>query len=209
MDHSVLPSFLLETVFISLSGVMAPGPITAVAVGKGSESPYAGALVAIGHGIVEFPLIAAVFWGVGSLLSGLYVKTAIALVGGVFLLYMGVSMFRSARRAEMSSSEATRMPIIAGAVLSAGNPFFLIWWATIGAALIARSIQFGIGGLAAFAVVHWSCDLVWCSFLSVLSFKGGRFFGRRFQEVLFAACGVCLVFFGGKFIVDAARTFLA
>jgi len=56
-----LLNFLFTAVVISLSGVMAPGPITAVTIGKGSKSPYAGALIAIGHGIVEFPLMVAIF----------------------------------------------------------------------------------------------------------------------------------------------------
>lgn len=51
-----LLTFLFTAVIISLSGVMAPGPMTTVTISKGSKSPYAGALIAVGHGIVEFPL---------------------------------------------------------------------------------------------------------------------------------------------------------
>jgi threonine/homoserine/homoserine lactone efflux protein len=160
-----LSLFLLEAALISLSGVMAPGPITAVTVGKGSESPHAGAWVAIGHGIVEFPLIALIFWGFGHLLNLNHVKTAIALVGGLLLLLMGIGMFRSIKRAEIGPRQYDRFPVIAGILLSAGNPFFLIWWVTVGAALISRAAQFGMGGLLAFALVHWSCDLTWCYFL--------------------------------------------
>lgn len=64
-----LPAFLLEASLISLSGVMAPGPLTTVTVGKGSRSPHAGGLVAIGHGIVEFPLMIFIFYGLGVLLT--------------------------------------------------------------------------------------------------------------------------------------------
>ena len=209
MENTSLLTFLLETVLISLSGVMAPGPITAVTVGKGSESPHAGAWVAIGHGIVEFPLIALVFWGFGNLVNSLHAKTAIAFVGGLLLLLMGISMFRSRKRVKISSNKYTRFPVVAGVLLSAGNPFFLIWWVTVGAALISRSAQFGIWGLVAFALIHWSCDFTWCYFLSALSFQGGQFFGKKFQEIVFAICGVCLLFFGGKFIADAVRAFLA
>lgn len=64
-----LLTFLIGAVFISLTGVMAPGPVTAVTIGEGSKSPHAGAFVAIGHGIVEFPLMIAIFYGFGYLLS--------------------------------------------------------------------------------------------------------------------------------------------
>jgi threonine/homoserine/homoserine lactone efflux protein len=200
-------TFLSEAVLISLSGVMAPGPITAVTVGKGNESPHAGALVAIGHGIIEFPLMISIFYGFGCLLNLFYVKALIAFVGGLLLLVMGVSMFHSIKQVEVSSSKYTHSPMIAGMLLSLGNPYFLIWWATVGATLILRSVSFGMFGFLIFALLHWLCDFLWCYFLSALSFKGGRFFGRRFQRIVFAMCGVLLLFFSGKFITDAVRVF--
>jgi len=182
---------------------MAPGPITAVTVGKGNESPHAGALVALGHGIVEFPLMISIFLGFGYLLNLTYVNVVIALVGGLFLLVMGVSMLRSIKHVEVSSSRYSHSPVVAGILLSLGNPYFLLWWATVGAALISRSVRFGALAFFLFAFLHWVCDFSWCYFLSALSFKGGRFFGRRFQKIVFAVSGVTLLFFSGKFVVDA------
>jgi threonine/homoserine/homoserine lactone efflux protein len=195
--------FLVEAVVISLSGVMAPGPMTAVAVGKGSNSPHAGALVAIGHGIVEFPLMIALLYGFGALLERDAVRAGVSLLGGLFLLVMGAGMFRSINRGNLASEGSFRSPVVAGVVLSVGNPYFLVWWATVGAALITRSIDFGLLGFSIFAVAHWGCDFAWCYFLSALSFKGGQFFGRVFQKGVFAVCGVLLIVFGVKFIVDS------
>ncbi len=231
--------FLLEAMFISLSGVMAPGPMTAVTVGKGNQSPHAGAWIAVGHGIVEFPLMVAVFFGVGYLLELAYVKAAIALVGGAFLLFMGVGMFRSVREGgtpEDGDAERmkevhgdaermkevdggvervdsvgveTRSPVVAGIMLSLGNPYFLIWWATVGAALVLRAVSFGLVGFVTFAILHWSCDFVWSYLLSALSFKGGAVFGDRFRKTVFVVCGAALVFFSSKLMVDGVRTLFA
>jgi threonine/homoserine/homoserine lactone efflux protein len=200
-----LLAFLVEATLISLSGVLAPGPITAVAVGKGGRSPHAGALVAIGHGIVEVPLMVAVFYGVGRLMALSYVQAGIALLGGLLLLVMGVGMLRSIRQAEVGSDQDTRSPIVAGILLSIGNPYFLVWWATVGAALIMRSLRFGVLGFVAFGALHWLCDLAWGYFLSALSFKGGAFFGRRFQQVVFVVCGMFLVFSSARLLVEAAK----
>ncbi len=200
-----LLTFLFEAVIISLSGVMAPGPISAVTLGKGSSSPHAGAFVAIGHGIIEFPLMISIFYGFGYFLKLSYIKAGIAFVGGLFLLFMSIGMFRSMTQPEITSSKYSHSPIISGVLLTIGNPYFLIWWATIGAALIFNSFKFGVLGFIIFMFVHWLCDLVWFYFLSALSFKGGKFFGKGFQKISFGICGVFLLFFSGKFIFDAVK----
>lgn len=200
-------AFLLEAALISLSGVMGPGPMTAVSFAKGAESPHAGAWVAIGHGVFEFPLMIAIFYGLGRFLELPYIKPAIALVGGLFLLFMGIGMLRSLHRAEFKVASFSRSPLVAGIVLSAGNPYFLIWWATVGAALVARSARFGLAGFAVFAFLHWMCDLVWYEILSVTAFKGGKMLGQVFQRVILAVCGLVLLFFGGRFVLDAVRAF--
>lgn len=204
-----METFLFEAVVISLSGVMAPGPITAVTLGTGTRSPHAGALIAIGHGIIEIPLMIAILYGFGAMLNHPSAKAAVGLVGGLFLLFMGIGMLRRFNRTEAKAQASNHSPIVAGIALSAGNPYFLIWWATVGATLIMRSVGFGIIGFTTFAVLHWLCDFVWCYLLSALSFRGGRFFGGVFQRAVFVLCGTLLLFFSGKFIIDAMRMLFA
>ena len=198
-----LLTFLTEAVLVSLSGVMSPGPITAVTVGKGNESPHVGALVAIGHGFVEIPLMVLISFGFGSVLDHSSVRAAIALVGGLFLFYMSIDMFRSINRAQVDLNVDARSPIVAGIALSLSNPYFFLWWATVGATLILRSASFGLVGFLAFALAHWVCDFICNYSLSIMSFRGAKFFGRTFQKVVFAVCGVFLLFFGTKLIIDA------
>ncbi len=205
----LLSAFLIEAVLISLSGVMAPGPITAVTVSKGTKSPHAGAIIALGHGIVEFPLMILILYGFGEILRITYIKAIIGLLGGLFLLKMGLDLLQGVKQAKINSSDNPRSPLMAGIILSLANPYFLIWWATIGSILIFRSITFGLLGFAIFMILHWLCDFFWCYFLSALSFKGGQFFGRRLQQILFVVCGVFLLFFSAKFIFDAAKTFFS
>jgi len=201
----LLSAFLIEAVLISLSGVMAPGPITAVTVSKGTKTPHAGAIIALGHGIVEIPLMILILYGFGEILKIAYVKVIIGLLGGLFLLKMGIDLLQGIKRAKIDSSNDPRSPLMAGIILTLANPYFLIWWATIGSILIFHSYAFGLLGFVIFIIAHWSCDFFWCYFLSALSFKGGQFFGKRLQQVLFAICGVFLLFFSAKFIFDAVK----
>jgi len=195
--------FLLSVVIISMSGVLMPGPITTITVAQGSRNSWAGALVAIGHGVVEFPLIAVIFFGAGALFQITTVKVIIGISGGGVLLWMAVQMLRNYRRAQILGQEREVNCFVAGSLLTAGNPYFLLWWATVGASLIFRAVEFGIMGLVLMAVVHWSCDLAWYQFLSWLSFQGNRFFGRRLQMGVFIVCGLAMLYFGLYFISDA------
>lgn len=197
--------FLLQTITISLTGVMAPGPITAVTVGAGTRSPHAGALVAVGHGLVEFPLIALIYYGLGDILGMSQVRAPIFTLGGIFLLFMGFDMLKSAGKVSSFDGNASRKPLAAGMILSMGNVYFLVWWATVGASLIMKAVSFGIVGVMSFVLVHWSCDFLWLYFLSAVSYKGGHVFGILFQKTVFIVCGSFLLLFGGLFIVDAVR----
>lgn len=123
-------------------------------------------------------------------------KALIALIGGLLLLVMGIGMlYNSIEEIEVGPARYSRSPVLAGMLLSLGNPYFLIWWATVGAVLI----------FFIFALVHWLCDFLWYYLLSALSFRGGQFFGKSFQRTIFAISGVFLLFFSGRFIFDAVK----
>ena len=199
--------FLGQVVVISLSGVMAPGPVTAAAIGMGARSRYAGMLLAIGHGIVEFPLIVFIVLGMGRILKLPSAQIVIGLAGGTFLLMMAIGMLRSLRSAqEQETKAAKRTPMLAGIILSAGNPYFLFWWATVGLALATTATGMGIWAFALFAVVHWLCDFVWLGALSWASFKGTGLFGARSRRIVLLICAVALLFFGLFFIYNATGT---
>ena len=130
-------------------------------------------------------------------------KQVIGIAGGGLLLFMAVGMFRGLGGGEVAGASDSRSPVAAGAVLTAANPYFLVWWATIGATMAMQAAGFGAAGFVGFMIVHWLCDLGWSWFLSALSFRGGRFFGKAFQKAVFAVSGAALLFFGGKFLYDA------
>ena len=201
--------FLFQVFLISLSGVMAPGPVTAAAIGMGARSRYAGMLLAIGHGIIEFPLMVLIVLGMGRILKLPTAQIVIGLAGGAFLLMMAVGMLKSLRSAEIQETKvANSTPLLAGIILSAGNPYFLFWWATVGLALATTATGMGIWAFALFAVVHWLCDFIWLSALSLASFKGTGLFGPRSQRIVLTICAVALFFFGLFFIYNATGTLI-
>ncbi|MBN1508447.1 MAG: LysE family transporter [Sedimentisphaerales bacterium] len=201
--------FLLEVVGISLSGVLAPGPVTAAAIGMGSRNRFAGVLMALGHGVVEFPLMILLLFGVGRLLELPSVGIAIGLAGGGFLIFMAVQMFRGLRNSGDPAAQVTKGgPLAAGVLLSAGNPYFLLWWVAVGLPLITTAMtSFGLWAFALLAIAHWSCDLLWLTALSWASFKGSVLLGRKRQRIVLAVCAVAMFGFGVYFIVLQAIAF--
>ncbi len=196
--------FLLQAAGISLSGVMAPGPVTAATLAAGAKSRHAGAMIALGHGLVEFPLMLLVVAGAGALLARPAVAVGVGLVGGAFLVHLGIRILRDLGRPDAAACAGRAgRPLWTGVVLTAGNPYFLLWWVTVGLALTERALEIGRAAFMLFAVTHWLCDLVWLEALSWASFKGTRLMDDRLQRRVLALCGAALVVLGAVFIRDA------
>lgn len=201
--------FLLQAIGISLSGVMAPGPLTAAAVATGARSRYAGALIAVGHGIIEFPLMILIILGMGKIFESTKTQIIIGLAGGTFLLIMAVQILIALKTTDTQQQTARNQnPVLAGVILSAGNPYFLIWWATIGLALATTARGFGIWAFGLFAIAHWLCDFVWLSVLSWASFKGTKLLGGKSQRIVLMICSAALFFFGLFFIYNATSNLI-
>ncbi len=183
---------------------MAPGPVTAAAIGMGTRSRYAGMLIAVGHGIVEFPLMVLIVLGLGRILKLPTAQIIIGLAGGAFLLIMAIQMLKSLRATEEQQTKTTKStPVLTGIILSASSPYFLLWWATVGLTLATTATGIGIWAFVIFAIVHWLCDLIWLSVLSWASFKGSVLLGPRGMRIVLMICSVALLVFGLFFIYNA------
>jgi threonine/homoserine/homoserine lactone efflux protein len=200
--------FLFSVVAISLTGVMMPGPMFAVTVAKSYKSASAGPLVALGHGFVEIPLMLLIYLGMAAFLENDLVKFSLGFAGGGVLIYLGVNMFK-ARLKAMEGRGLPYNPIIVGIFTSIFNPFFLVWWATVGAMLIAKSLTFGSIGFGLLIPAHWLCDLGWLSFVSLVVYKTKHLWGSRVQRAIFAICSLILICFGLWFIISALGSALS
>ena len=213
--------FLGTIVVLSMTGVMMPGPVMAASMAKGLRSRWSGVQVALGHGVVEFPTIALIALGFSTVLKDSRVSIAVGILGGVLLIYMGLSMFMSRHedvtkleKAEDPKGKARSKhdpfpypPLVAGIITTATNPYYFLWWATLGAALILNAVAFGVIVLVVMSVLHWSIDLGWNGFLGFAVNKSKGFDERAYLAV-FGLCGIIMVAFGGWFLASALKTAL-
>ena len=192
-------------VLTSLSGVMMPGPMFTMTLAKSYKSPWAGAQVSLGHAVIEVPLILLIYFGVAQFFQNIVVQLVLGVVGGGMIIWMGVGLFRARREVVGEGKDTTYSAFVAGIIMSGLNPFFLVWWVTVGSLLLMNFLAFSPQGLVLFIVVHWLCDLVWLSLVSVTIYKTHSFLGQRLQEWIFIACSLLLVYFGGQFIVKGVQ----
>jgi threonine/homoserine/homoserine lactone efflux protein len=183
----------LGTVVItSLSGVMMPGPMFTVTLAKSLKSPWAGVMVSLGHAVVEVPLI----------FQHEIVKLVLSILGGGMIIWMGFDLFRARRKIAREGRDTSYNAFVAGILMSALNPFFLVWWVTVGSLLLVTFIDaVGTWGLPFFIIVHWLCDLVWLSIVSYVIYRTHSFWGEKVQEWVFIVLSLALLYFGGQFIV--------
>jgi threonine/homoserine/homoserine lactone efflux protein len=195
--------FLLSVIFISLSGVMMPGPVFAVTVTKGYKNKIAGAIIALGHGVIEFPLMFLIYFGFAWFFTFSIIQKSISFAGGLILIYMGVQTFRAQHKTDREYEGSKHSSFIAGVLATSANPYFFLWWATIGFALIMNASAFGLIGFLIFAITHWSCDFLWDTFVSVTVFKSRRFWTETVHKMIFGFCFLVLVGFGAWFTISA------
>ncbi len=182
---------------------MAPGPMSAVTINHGTRSRLAGLKVATGHAIIELPVILALFFGIKLITQFADITTYITLAGSIVLFILATLTLKSLRK--NNSSVQTYTPMIDGIVLSAFNPYFYVWWLTIGLSLIQKAILFGATGLALFSVLHLACDYIWLLLLSIISFAGASFLGTKFKTAVSIITVVMLYGFGIFFMYDALK----
>lgn len=201
---SSLFSIFWLSFLIALSGAVAPGPLLTVTIRKVYREGFSvGPLLIVGHGFLEALMVSLLIFGLKPLLVNDYLVFAISLTGGCFLIWMAWPMLKETIEDLNIGQEVTNkkeLPaIITGALISLSNPYWFIWWVSIGAALLYSSNQAGLGGLFSFFSGHLSGDLAWYCLVSFLVIKGKDLLHSRFYFYLLKACGIFLVFLGLSF----------
>jgi threonine/homoserine/homoserine lactone efflux protein len=194
---------------VGLSGAMAPGPVLTVTISETLQRGFkAGPLIVLGHAVLEILLLLLIGAGLGPFFQRPVIMTLFLSVGGIVLLGMGFRMVIKNRQATTNALNAKGTkspygPVLAGLVLSVSNPFWIIWWVTVGMGFVVQSLQYGIAGLFSFYFGHILADLAWYSLVSFSVSAGRRVCSERLYRTVFVVCGVVLVGLGGLFIAKA------
>ena len=194
-------ALIFSTAFVvGLSGALMPGPVTAVTAEHTiKRGVIAAPLVTLGHGIMEGLIVVLLVFGLGQIIGTPAVTGVIGIAGGLVLAWMGWNMVKSARSGVLSlngsggSNKATMGPVLAGAMSTMANPYWFLWWATVGASYVAISQQHGPQGVLLFFSGHILADLSWLMVIAVLLATGKKFISDRIYAGVVVVLGIFLV----------------
>jgi threonine/homoserine/homoserine lactone efflux protein len=204
--------FLFGVIIISLSGALSPGPLLITNLSNAPRWGWKGGFwLSIGHTFVEFPVILLIALGLSFLffIPGFHV--GLAIIGGSVLIVVGLLQIREAlivnetmEETDLAKEKPTRHPLLIGFLFSAFNPFFIVWWFTVGAKIVLDAFLYAaLGGVVIMFLSHVWIDYVWLIGTAWLTNKGTHLVGTRGYRVLNAGFGGVLMLFGVIFYLNA------
>ena len=200
-----LAEFAVTVIVISISGVMSPGPLFAANVAYGlKKGTKSGLKIAYGHTVVELPLV--ILLGIGALSLGTIpqFREIVSILGAASLFAFAAIQIRSVLKKPTTVFEGKHGPFLIGIMLSALNPFFLIWWFTIGFKLISDSlVLFSFAGIGIMFAFHIWMDYAWLCTVSFLSSKGKKILSSKNYNIFMITISGVLVYFGIVFVLEA------
>jgi len=199
---------------VALSGALVPGPLLTYTIVKTIETRKRAYLVGVwiiaGHALLELALVALLLAGFSVVLRNPVVITIIATGGGAFLVYLGISLIVDVARGRVpdlfagDSALKIRNPVLGGFLVSMSNPYWWVWWASIGFAFMYRyDVSFrNWPALVAFFVGHQLGDLTPYWLVSILVSLGKRRINTRAYHAILVVCGAVMIAFGAYLAVS-------
>lgn len=191
---------LLQGMGVGIALAAPIGPINVEIIRRGLRGGFLhGWLVGLGAVAADTILCALVVTGVAPLADRPLLRIPLFLAGAAVLFVLGIGGLRAARResAVTNAPEIGRRSFATGFVMAAANPMGLVYWLSIGSALIAAAIE--QGGRAAGPVVVlgvFAGIVCWVTILSGLTKAGRAFVSPRMLGWLSAASALALIVFG-------------
>jgi threonine/homoserine/homoserine lactone efflux protein len=211
--HSTLPVVFAIALATGFSGAVVPGSLLAVVVREAlSRGWSAGPIMMIGHGLLELAAVILLVTGLIRFARAPRVQGAIGVLGAAVLLFLGYQTLLisgeaalPARAAGQAATGGWLWLVGLGAVMSMANPYWWLWWATIGAAHSQWAVRRGRAGVGTYFVGHILADVIWYSAVSIALGAGRTLFSPGVLRAVYVACAVFLLGLGVVFGAAGAR----
>lgn len=201
--------FTVTVVLVTASGALAPGPLLFATISHGTKSgAKSGLMFSVAHTVVEFSLIMLFALGLLTVVNEPMVTLVIGVAGGIILIAFGAVQIRNSlisKSGEQDRHESSsRHLFLIGLAFTGLNPYFVIWWLSVGAQLIIIALEFaGLAGVVFMYLCHVWMDYVWLTAIAHFAKKGTNIIGLKWYRPLMIAFGIILIYFGFTFFIDA------
>ena len=192
-----------------------PGPMLALVIGQTSAKGFMAVIaIVLGHALLEIVIVVLLMSGLRAVLLRHRVRGLIGLVGGAVLIWMGLDMVQqaSALSLELNSGGQSAMSwgslIVGGAAVCAINPYFLGWWATIGAGGLAHIAPRSNGEYLTFFVGHELADLSCYGLVGLVIVTSQHILHGAVYRGLVLGCGIVILALAAWFIYTGIRFLL-
>jgi threonine/homoserine/homoserine lactone efflux protein len=186
---------------LGLTGALAPGPTFVATVNASLSGGWiTGPKVTLGHILAEIIIFVLIVFGLATV--ALPYTQAITVIGGIALIAFGALTLRGSRGASIQHTpvKIVANPYLAGLLTSIANPYFWLWWLSIGSAMVIAGLEGGLFLAGLFMAGHWCADLAWYTLVSYGISRGTVFLSDRTYRVIMALCGIFLIIFGAYYL---------
>jgi threonine/homoserine/homoserine lactone efflux protein len=201
-------SFVVTVVLITASGALAPGPLFFQTISQGTKTGARSGLVfSISHTIVEFSLIMLLAFGLLAVGNEIFIRNIIGILGGVVLIVFGLNQIvGSLKKKDINQKQEvpSHRLFFIGILFTACNPYFILWWLTVGSNLILLALELAaLAGVVFMFLCHVWMDYVWLTAIAYIAKRGVNTLDSRWYHVLVGLFGIILIYFGVSFLGDA------
>ena len=225
--------FAGEVIVLSTSGVLSPGPLFLANLVYGSnQGYYAGIKIANGHMTVELLLIillSSSLFGFSFFTAGPAALRIVGMIGGIAIIVFAMAQILNIIKKAGYTADVMNKnniqdigykstyfflldkigrklnlgPLMVGMIFTAMNPFFVIWWLTVGIKLISDTIYlFGIvEGVFLLFLFHIWMDYAWLALTAYLISKGWSIVKMRSYHLFMVCINIVLISYGFYFLV--------
>ncbi len=200
-------SFVITVVLITASGALAPGPLFFQTISQGTRmGARSGLIFSIAHTVVEFSLIMLLAFGLLAVRNEVFVQNIIGILGGIVLIIFGLyQIVGSVKKKDIIEKHvvSSHRLFFIGILFTMLNPYFIIWWLTVGSNLILIALEFAaLAGVVFMFLCHVWMDYVWLTAISYFAKRGVNALGSKGYRILIGLFGVILIYFGILFLGD-------
>jgi len=207
-----LLTFIATVVVVTASGALAPGPLFFTNIAHGIKSGAKGGLAfSVGHTVFELSLVLFLAFTLQTVVNEPLIKLVVGVVGGAALLVFGFLQIREALASKSGvvtkGETRSRHPLLLGTLFTGLNPYFILWWLTVGMTLIVNALELAsFAGVLIMYVSHVWMDYAWLTGTAYLAKRGISLIGGKGYRIIMIIFGGALVFFGLYFLASSFLT---